>query len=125
MGKGKFRKSQINGRLIVIAALCFLLANALSWAGNQRPLSQIPVPEPPNLSDFVADKAAAIRLGKALFWDMQVGSDGVTACASCHYRAGADPVNIRTRNQIHPGPDTLFGNNNTVINTFTTDPITI
>ncbi|WP_344953388.1 hypothetical protein [Zobellella aerophila] len=40
------------------------------------------------------------RLGKALFWDMQVGSDGITACASCHYHAGADH---RTKNQISPG----------------------
>ena len=42
----------------------------------------------------------AIALGKALFWDMQVGSDGVQACASCHFRAGADP---RSRNQVSPG----------------------
>ena len=39
-------------------------------------------------------------LGKALFWDMQVGSDGVQACASCHFRAGADP---RSKNQVSPG----------------------
>ena len=30
---------------------------------------------------IVKDQAALIRLGKALFWDMQVGSDGVQACA--------------------------------------------
>jgi hypothetical protein len=30
------------------------------------------------LSDYVRDRAAAIRLGKALFWDMNVGSDGNT-----------------------------------------------
>ena len=33
---------------------------------------------------------AAIQLGKALFWDMQVGSDGIQACATCHFRAGAE-----------------------------------
>ncbi|MBI3845214.1 MAG: cytochrome C peroxidase [Planctomycetes bacterium] len=42
----------------------------------------------------------ARALGKALFWDMQVGSDGVQACASCHFRAGADP---RSKNQVSPG----------------------
>ncbi|HXJ32477.1 MAG TPA: cytochrome c peroxidase, partial [Candidatus Eisenbacteria bacterium] len=42
----------------------------------------------------------AIVLGKALFWDMQVGSDGVQACASCHFNAGADS---RSRNQVSPG----------------------
>ena len=41
-----------------------------------------------------------IQLGKALFWDMQVGSDGVQACATCHFHAGADS---RTVNQLSPG----------------------
>lgn len=71
--------------------------------------------EPPCL---VKDQTALIALGKALFWDMQVGSDGVQACATCHFNAGAD---IRTTNQINPGQasedfkhplggDSLFGN---------------
>jgi len=42
---------------------------------------EVPVPEPLNLSRFVTDKDAAIRLGKALYWDMQLGSDDLTACA--------------------------------------------
>ncbi len=41
----------------------------------------------------------AIVLGKAFFWDMQVGSDGVQACGSCHFHAGADN---RTKNQLNP-----------------------
>ncbi|MBI2832702.1 MAG: hypothetical protein HYX79_10650 [Chloroflexi bacterium] len=53
----------------------------------------------------------AIVLGKALFWDTQVGSDGMS-CASCHFHAGADN---RTKNQLGPGilanpPDNSFGN---------------
>jgi cytochrome c peroxidase len=63
-------------------------------------LRAVQVPLPPNLGDFIADRDAAIALGKALFWDMQVGSDGVQACASCHFRAGADP---RSKNQLSPG----------------------
>jgi len=63
-------------------------------------LDSIPVPLPPNLTDFVQDRDKAIALGKALFWDMQVGSDGRTACASCHWHAGAD---IRTVNTVNPG----------------------
>ena len=43
---------------------------------------------PTNQAQINAAKAAAIALGKALLWDMQVGSDGKTACASCHFRAG-------------------------------------
>ena len=74
-------------------------------------LAAIAVPMPANLGDFIRDAAAARVLGKALFWDMQVGSDGIQACASCHFRAGADP---RSRNQVSPGllvhggPDSEF-----------------
>jgi cytochrome c peroxidase len=76
-----------------------------------NPLNQTPVPEPLNLATFVKNKPAAIRLGKALFWDMQAGSDGLTACATCHFSAGADN---RKKNQLNPGllaGDTVFGNN--------------
>ena len=62
-----------------------------------------PVPQPTD--GTIIDQDAAIRLGKALFWDMQVGSDGQMACASCHFNAGADN---RTTNTIHPGPNTIF-----------------
>ena len=58
------------------------------------------VPAPSNLGDYVKDAVMARALGKAFFWDMQVGSDGVQACASCHFRAGADP---RSKNQVSPG----------------------
>ncbi len=53
----------------------------------------------PSLDGIVIDKPAAIRLGKALFWDVAVGSDR-QACASCHFQAGADP---RITNQLSPG----------------------
>ena len=67
-------------------------------------LNQVQVPMPADLDVYIKDRAAAIRLGKALFWDMQVGSAG-TACASCHYNAGADS---RSVNQLNPGPDARF-----------------
>jgi cytochrome c peroxidase len=41
----------------------------------------------------------AAAMGKAVFWDMQIGSDAVQACASCHFHAGADN---RTKNQTNP-----------------------
>lgn len=63
-------------------------------------LSTVPTPAVPELGTYVANKTAAIALGKALFWDMQVGSDGVQACASCHFNAGADS---RTHNSVSPG----------------------
>ena len=74
-----------------------LAADLKELPGDLRGVS---VPGPSNLGDFVRDPDMAIALGKALFWDMQVGSDGVQACASCHFRAGADP---RSRNQVSPG----------------------
>jgi len=74
-----------------------LLADLNALPGD---LSAVAAPLPPNLNEFIRDTDAAIALGKALFWDMQVGSDGVQACASCHFRAGADP---RSKNQMNPG----------------------
>jgi cytochrome c peroxidase len=84
---------------------------ALTWASGVKvgaqvdppvpaPLSTVAVPEPVNLSEFVVDRQKAIVLGKALFWDMQIGSDGIQACASCHFHAGADS---RAKNQLSPG----------------------
>lgn len=83
-----------------------------------KSLKAVAVPEPVNLGLFLrsapgvnaagypnvdpAAKAAAIALGKALFWDMNIGSD-VQACASCHFQGGAD---VRTRNQVSPGLNT-------------------
>jgi cytochrome c peroxidase len=64
------------------------------------PLESIPVPLPATLGEYVSNQSAAIALGKALFWDMQTGSDGRTACATCHWHAGAD---IRFKNTVHPG----------------------
>jgi cytochrome c peroxidase len=56
-------------------------------------------PVPPELATFVADRARLLQLGKALFWDQQLGSDN-QSCASCHFHAGADN---RSRNQVNPG----------------------
>lgn len=70
-----------------------------------QPLTGAPVLQDAKLTKFVADMQAARVLGKALFWDTAVGSDGQTACASCHFHAGAD---MRTKNQISPGADGLY-----------------
>ena len=63
-------------------------------------LKGVAIPEDANISKYVVNRQAAKVLGKALFWDMAVSSDGQTACASCHFHAGADP---RTKNQLNPG----------------------
>jgi cytochrome c peroxidase len=108
MKKGMYKKSHAMMRFtawVVIYAF-LMLPSGVAFAGNPLPLGSVPIPQPPNLGDFVQNNDAAIKLGKALFWDMQAGSDGVTACASCHYQAGAD--GLRHQNQINPGPNARF-----------------
>ncbi len=120
-----------------MALLCSLalVFTGVGAAGAAMPpsLKTVPVPEPVNLGLFLksgppfnpqgfptptADaRAAVIALGKAFFWDAQLGSDG-QACASCHFQSGAD---VRARNQINPnlnGGDSTFqvkGPNQTVV----------
>jgi cytochrome c peroxidase len=96
--KGSGARQVLAGIVTALMAGFILAAPALAAA--PLPLNTVPIPEPANLLKFVKDKNAAIRLGKALFWDMQLGSDGFTACASCHFHAGADN---RVRNQLSPG----------------------
>ena len=68
-----------------------------------RPLGTVPVP--PVIDSDIVNQEAAIALGKALFWDVQAGSDGEVACATCHFHAGVDN---RIKNTVHPGPNGLF-----------------
>jgi len=98
---------------VVLALVCTgMICYASSSIALLGSLKSVPIPKPLDLGDYVNNEAAAAQLGKALFWDMQVGSDGVQACASCHFHAGADN---RITNQINPGllaGDDQFGNNN-------------
>ena len=98
-----------SGLLLSSLLLAALTLAVPAHAADPVSLNQVPVPEPVNLAKFVVDKNAAIRLGKALFWDMQLGSDGLTACATCHFHAGTDN---RTRNTLHTGGDGKFNNGN-------------
>ena len=80
-----------------------------------RPLTNLHPLAPPAAAynAIVKNTAVLVTLGKALFWDTQVGNGNHQACASCHFHAGADP---RTVNQLSPGVnmqptgDTTFGN---------------
>jgi cytochrome c peroxidase len=88
--------------LMLLCGLCPMLP---VFAHGPVPVSlhNVPVPPVPGLLDgadpIVINKTAAIALGKALFWDVNIGSDGM-ACGSCHFHAGADG---RIKNQINPG----------------------
>ncbi len=102
--------------LLVLAVVCgvlFTYTHLQGQSGNVKPrkkilmpnrpmgpLSAVPTPPVPGLTAYIRCPKAAIALGKALFWDQQVGSDGVQACASCHFNAGADS---RAINQVDPG----------------------
>jgi Di-haem cytochrome c peroxidase len=93
-----FRFSYYTRCLALLGMIVFVNAQA---ADPPRPpsLKTVAVPDPSNLAEFVSNKQKAIELGKALFWEMRVGSDGITACASCHFNAGADS---RSMNQVNP-----------------------
>ncbi|KYC36374.1 cytochrome C peroxidase [Scytonema hofmannii PCC 7110] len=101
----KLPRRMKKGMTIAVIITATVLAGHTASAQFQPPpappaLTTVKVPEPDNLGDFVKNKVAAIKLGKTLFWDMQIGSDGITACASCHFHAGADS---RSKNQLSPG----------------------
>jgi cytochrome c peroxidase len=76
-----------------------------------RPLSREPVPQPFVIEPIepvvgaIINQAAAVRLGKAFFWDIQAGSDGQVACAVCHASFGSD---ARVFNTLNPGLDGIF-----------------
>src|ERR687890_847437 len=106
--------SRVYTRIMVCSVLEFnvslkfiiaLLASAVAAFAQRVPtpipsLKRIEVPKPANLSTYVRDQNTLIALGKALFWDLQVGSDGKVACATCHFHAGADH---RLNNQLSNG----------------------
>lgn len=69
--------------------------------------------EDSQLYGIVKDRDWLLVLGRAFFWDQQMGSDG-GACANCHFSAGADnrltgQMNPAFRAPIAPGGDTEFG----------------
>ncbi len=96
------------GVLVTVVALGYYShVRAQSGVGSVRvplrplaPLSSVPIPPVFGIEGIVNDKTAAIQLGKALFWDMQAGSDDIQACATCHFNAGADS---RATNDLNPG----------------------
>ena len=86
---------------VCLGCVVFSVAAAAQRGGGNNgaiaSLKGIAAPQPADLARYVTDQQALIVLGKALFWDVQVGSDGRTACATCHFHAGADH---RITNQI-------------------------
>jgi len=114
------RKMKSTVTIAAVVAIAVLAGHTVSAqiTPPSQPLASlktVPIPGP-DYTGYVTDKSKAIALGKALFWDMQVGSDGTTGCATCHFHAGVDN---RAKNQLNPGilrvdasgdpnPDTTF-----------------
>jgi cytochrome c peroxidase len=101
----RLRSTLLGATLVAGAAAVASALVGVGWAGADSnrglaPLSSVSVAEPADLASYVVDRQAATELGKAFFWDEQVGSDGVTACATCHFNAGADS---RSKGQFSPG----------------------
>ena len=102
-------------QFVLAATACVWIGVALTMAQGPAPLSPadlramaasrtgslktVPVADAPTFNQYVRDRGALMALGKALFWDQQLGSDG-QSCASCHFHAGADS---RSKNQLNPG----------------------
>ena len=106
--KGLKRFSAVSTLVVATILAGHTVSAQIINPGSFQPLASlktVSISEPDNLNDFVQDKTAAIALGKSLFWDMQLGTDGIQSCASCHFHAGADN---RSKNQINPGPGNVF-----------------
>ena len=100
------------GAAVLGLALCSgtpiaLAAGGGGGGGGLASLATVAPPQPTGgtILDTADAHTAALQLGKALFWDTQVGGDGKTACASCHFFAGSD---TRLLNTVNPGPDGIF-----------------
>ena len=87
----------------MLTMLVCMIGTAAAETSAPLSLKMVPVPQP--TGGDIMDQDAAVRLGKALYWDMQTGGDGMIACATCHFHAGADN---RVQNTINPGPDGKF-----------------
>ena len=112
MIKLKYRRANIFLRSALTVVATGIVFFTGPGAAQLVSLKTISVPVPLDIGNYIQNQFAAEQLGKALFWDMQVGSDGVQACATCHFHAGADN---RATNQLSPGilaGDDQFGNNN-------------
>ncbi|MBI5362960.1 MAG: hypothetical protein HZA53_07250 [Planctomycetes bacterium] len=94
----------------------FLLALVCVAASSGVVIAQGPPPPPPPLGPPPPPPPGnpqtpeKILLGKALFWDEQLSSTKVTACATCHIpeQGGADPRSV-PQTTMTAGPNGIFG----------------
>jgi len=103
MNRQLIRRWRCGQALLLLASLLCAPAPTLGHGTIPPSLQGAKPPDVPGLLSgrqrIIRSRRHALMLGKALFWDIQVGSDGV-ACATCHYHAGTD---ARLTNQLSPG----------------------
>src|SRR2546430_10679667 len=63
---------------VLALGLLFMDARVARADGDLAPLSSVGVP--PRTGGTIINNAAAIKLGKALFWDEQTGGEGPPPC---------------------------------------------
>lgn len=89
-------------RLVPLALIGLPIACVVAMSAavmQQDPDGLLPPPPAPTENPITEEKRI---LGKMLFWDEQLSSDGTMACATCHaFSAGGTDL----REGRHPGPD--------------------
>src|SRR3989442_14626548 len=90
---------------VLALGLLFTDARVARADGDLAPLSSVGVPK--RTGGTIINNAAAIKLGKALFWDEQTGGGGRIACAPRHFHNSAGKPTPHT---LHPRPDGIFAN---------------
>jgi cytochrome c peroxidase len=96
-------------KLILNALTLVLVSSTLLAQGGPPPPPPGGGPAPPPPGNQITPEKAL--LGKALFWDEQLSSTGLTACATCHIPSagGQDPRSFQNPLSLNPGPDGLLG----------------
>src|SRR3989475_5286076 len=72
---------------VLALGLLFMDARVVRADGDLAPLSSVGVPK--QTGGTIINNAAAIKLGKALFWDEQTRGVGRIACPPSHFRNSA------------------------------------
>src|SRR2546426_4828874 len=88
---------------VLALGLLFMDARVVRADGDLAPLSSVGVPK--RTGGTIINNAAAIKLGKALFWDEQTGGDGPIASAPRHFPHSADNPALQTP---PPRPDGIL-----------------
>src|SRR5260370_39454677 len=81
-------RGALMGSSLIVRRVLLLLTLGTPLAAQLGSLKTVTVPAVPDLERYVRDRQGPLVVGKSLFWGMQVGSDGRTACGTCHLHAG-------------------------------------